>query len=391
MLKEVHIWDLPINKVYIKLNCKFAESFFLSAHDKFGNWKVLGKSIKIKRGDTAIAKNWKNNKVCYPLKKIFQISSILNITKEEIEKNIIEIKAKTFLQKRGGSSGKPIINPKFPIKITPDFCEILGHICGDGTISRTQPKKGINLKFINSEPRLIKEFKNLMNKVFGNIKPTMSIRKDPLKYRRPNYVLQYPTIISFIVLRFWDYKTNDKMMFPEFIHELNEECKCTFLRALFDDEGYVPKNKKTVIIGMKPISNIIDIKKLLDSLGIYVKRIERKRLNILTLAKSDSVITFYKKIGFKHPKKKLRLEKIIEKGWKFKRHGNNEIRKWILDNINKGETLTKDRIAKQFNITKGATNFYLKELKTKRLLKSKIVSIDRFIRHKEYISAYGKN
>lgn len=389
--KEVHIWDLPINQVYIKLNNKFAESFFISAHDKFGSWRILGESIGIKRGDSTIAINWKNNDVCYPLIRVFQIASILKIQREVIEENLIEIKAKTFLQKRGGSSGKPIINPKFPVVITPELCEILGHISGDGTISRTQPKRGINLKYINSETKLINEFKCLINQVFGSIEPAILTRKDPEHYRRPNYVLGYPTIVSLIILTIWDYKTKDRMMFPEFIHELDEKCKCSFLRALFDDEGCVPGNRKKIQIGMKPIANIMDIKKLLDSLGIYVKRIEKYRLNRLTLAKSDSIITFYKKIGFKHPKKKSKLEKIIKQGWRFKTNYNHEIRNWILNKINNGEILTREIIAKRFNITKSATGHYLKELKTKGLLKIRIVPVGKFIRYKEYSSIYGKS
>ena len=391
MLQEIHLWDLPQNNLYIKLKPKFAQRFFLLAHNQFGSWKLLGEAIQIRRGDTILARNWKNNDVCYPLKKIFEIANLLDVSYSLIEKNLLEIKAKTFLNKRGGSAGKPLVNPKFPINITPDFCEMLGHISGDGTISRTNPKKGIALKYINSELTLLNEFKKLINNVFGRIEPNVIIRTDKKWYRRPNYVLQYPTIISYIVLAFWDYRTNDNMSFPRFIHTVDEDCKCAFLRALFDDEGCIPGKRKKIQIGMKPLENIEDIKKLLDSLGIYVKRIERGRLNRLTLARHDAIITFHKRIGFKHPQKKQKLDNIIKIGWNFRPKYNHVIRDWIFNYTNKGDQLTCKILSRKFKFSLSNARVYLRGLESRGQLKSEIISSGRFIRYKEYYLTNGKS
>mgnify|MGYP001579314068 CR=1 FL=1 len=67
MKKEIHIWDLPSEKVYIQLKDNYREAFFDKAYKKFNNWRLLGEHLKIKRGDTIIARNWKQGKCCYPL------------------------------------------------------------------------------------------------------------------------------------------------------------------------------------------------------------------------------------------------------------------------------------------------------------------------------------
>jgi hypothetical protein len=47
--------------------------------------------------------------------------------KTELRNNLLEIKL-------GGSLSKPIRNPKFPITLSKDFLELLGHLLGDGCI-----------------------------------------------------------------------------------------------------------------------------------------------------------------------------------------------------------------------------------------------------------------
>jgi len=324
MKTEIHIWDLPIKKIYIKLKDGFRERFFDGAYKKFGSWAKLGEFLQVKRGDTTLAKNWKLGQCCCPLKIILKMSKILNISKKDIERNIKEIKSKTKLIGRGGNSGKSILNPNLPVIINEDFVEILGHICGDGTITRVNPKKGISLKYINSEPILIKLFQEKIKKIFGDIDANIQIRSGK-GYRRKNYVLQYPTILSLFVLSVFDYKTKEKMELPNFIFKMSEKSKCYFLRALFDDEGTVNIKEKRIVIGLKPKKPIEGIRNLLISLKFHPTKLYKSG-NILkiSLQKKRDIILFNKIIGFKHPLKKEKLIIIIEKGWKFDRRMNEQ-------------------------------------------------------------------
>ncbi|HUS51303.1 MAG TPA: LAGLIDADG family homing endonuclease [Candidatus Paceibacterota bacterium] len=317
MKTKIHIWDLPIEKVYVKLRGGFREHFFEAAHQKFGTWDRLAKFLEVKRGDTLLARNWKNGLCCCPLSIIFEISNKLDISKNKIEKNIKEIKFKTKKEGRGGNSGKPIINPKLPIEINKDFIEVLGHICGDGTIIRKNPKKGIKLGYINSEPKLIESFQEKIKRIFGEIEANVQIRNGP-RYRRKNYYLQYPSIISLFILSVFDYKTKDNMDLPDFIFNASKERKCAFLRALFDDEGSVSVRHKAITINLKPYNPLKKVRELLIELGFNPSRIiESGRVNRIGIHRKDDILLFKKIIGFKYPLKEEKLDLIIKNGWKF--------------------------------------------------------------------------
>src|SRR3989344_8224252 len=264
--KEIHIWDLQTSYIYIKFNRDFREKFFKLAREKFGNFNLVGRFLNVKRPDTTIAKNRRYGTNCCPLGLMIKLSNEIRVPLEELEKNIVEIRYKTNLYKRGGSSGKPIINPKLPVVVNEDFAEILGHICGDGTISKSNPRKGIDLKYVNSEPALIDSFQDLVRNVFGDIEPNI-IRRNGIGYTRENYVLQYPSIVSLFILNVFDYKTDIDMELPSFIFDMNPKAKAKFLRAMFDDESCVQVKRKKILFGLKPIKPVLDVIKLLSEFG----------------------------------------------------------------------------------------------------------------------------
>lgn len=368
MKNEIHIWNLPIEKIYIKLKNPFREKFFEYLHKKFGSWIKAGKFLKVKRGDTLLAKNWKSGQCCCPLAIIFKISKILGISKDEIENNIKEIKYKTKLNKRGGSSGKPIMNPNLPININEDFVEILGHICGDGTITRNNPKKGIALKYINSEPTLIKSFQKKIKKIFGNISANIQVRSGK-GYRRKNYVLQYPTIISCFVLSVFNYKAKEEMELPNFIFKMSKKSKCSFLRALFDDEGTVNIKEKRIVIGLKPQKPIEEIRNLLIHLKFHPTKIYKSG-NILkiSLQKNKDIILFNKIVGFKHPNKRKKLDIIINKGWKFDRYIKGIARNKIISFLKDKKEANTFEIIKFLERTPATVRGYLNDLKKDDLI-----------------------
>ncbi len=338
MKEEIHLLDLPIEKTYIKLNDNFRERFFELSYNKYNSWNKLGKSLGVKRADTIIARNWRYGDCCTPLSVILKISKEINISINEIENNIAEIKFKTSLNKRGGSSGKPIINPNLPIIINEDFMEIIGHICGDGSITRSSPHKGVSLRYVNSEPILIESFKEKVRRVFGNIEPNIQIRNGG-NYTRDNYCLQYPTILSMFILSVFDCQSNELKDAPEFIFDLPIRAKCSFLRALFDDEGTVSVKDKAITIGLKPIKIVEKIRSLLIELGFNPSKIFMSGgVNKIILCRKEDIILFNEIIGFKHPSKNEKLISIIKNGWKFNRYINGEVKEKIVEIIKDKKT-----------------------------------------------------
>lgn len=325
--KQIHIWNLPIDKVYVKFNKNFREELFSLAHEKFGNYNLVGIFLNVKRPDTLLAGNWRQGTGCCPLSLMIKLGKKLGVSLFKLEKNIEEIKYKTAINKRGGAGGKPIKKPNLPITINEDFAEMLGHICGDGNIATSHPKKGISFRYINSEPVLIEAFKQLVKKVFGEIEPNIQIREKG-NYTRPNYCLQYPSILSAFVLSIFDYKPAEKMDIPEFIFKMSRKAKGKFLRALFDDESCVTI-KKGITIGLKPIKPLFRIKTLVNSLGIktskaYAKPYKHGKMWCFCIRSMRGLKLFSKLIGFKHLGKIKRLSLAINQKRKFERYDNHE-------------------------------------------------------------------
>lgn len=370
MRESIHIWELPTDKIYIQLKEDFRKEFFDKAYILTNSWNKLGKLVKVKRGDTIIARNWRKNDCCFPLDFALDICRLTNISVYNLEVNLSLIKCKTKLNGRGGSSGKPIVNPKFPIKIDDNFCEILGHICGDGGIVITS-KKGISLRYTNSEPKLIHSFISLVNEVFGDVKPNISVRNERPKYRRPNYQLQYPTILSLVVLSVFDCKPNDGKDVPLFILSSSEGMKQSFLRALFDDEGTVSVDKKNVTIGVKPMLFIGHIRDLLLSLRFNPTKIHTQRdlsLRRISVSKQEDIIRFYEKIGFKHPKKNDRLNSIIKTGWKFKRFAIGEAKQNIISMLRMRKSMSTRELSQNLNRNKTTVNEHLSNLRDENIV-----------------------
>lgn len=363
--KEIHIWDLPTDRVYIKFKDDFSGKFFNLVHQKFGDFNKAGKFLNIKRPDSSLADNWRRGKNCYPLNLMLKLANEIRLPLEALESNIKEIKYKTIINKKGGSSGKPLLNPNLPIIVNEDFAEILGHICGDGTISRTNPNKGICLKYVNSEPTLIAGFQELIQKVFGLIQPNVIVREGA-GYRNKNYVLSYPSIISLFVLKIFDYKIDKDMKLPSFIFSMSLDSKARFLRAIFDDESCVDVGRKKILFGLKPLEPVLDIIKLLSEFGIQTGNIHKysdKIYHKFELANQNSVLLFDKFIGFKHPTKNKKLKSIIASGWKFKRYSNNQPKVKIIEIMSIKGGLEVRQISKILDRCDGTIQRHLENLK----------------------------
>lgn len=330
MKREIHIWDLPKEYIYIQLKEGFREEFFNSAHDFFGSWNKLGCFLGVRRGDTTIPLNWKSGSVCFPLQVALKIGERLGLAPEIIEQNIIQIRYKRKLDGRGGSSGKSIYYPKLPIQINKDFLEILGHICGDGSIPIKYSEKGIPTLYINSQPELIDRFKCLISRVFGKIDARVDVRVGE-QYSRPNYVLAYPTIVSLFILSVFDYRVKEDMNLPFFLGELSTEEKAMFLRAIFDDEATVSVDRKCISFVLKPRKPIEGVRSLLIDLGIKPSRIYKIRdIHRFQIGQQKNVRAFHERVGFHHPLKKEKLDAIIEMGWKFQTHPTMQVQAEII-------------------------------------------------------------
>lgn len=131
----IHFWQFP-PEITINLEKKFRKKILNESFRYFRfSWRIeeflkqKRDKYKVKRSSFAsnlrLYKVSNNDDVYISQWIITELALVLNYDLNEIEKKII-----AYRTRRGGYS---IINPKLPVKVTPEFDSILCHIICDGS------------------------------------------------------------------------------------------------------------------------------------------------------------------------------------------------------------------------------------------------------------------
>lgn len=263
----VHIWDLPQDEVYVDLKKEFKYKLLFGAKGK-NPWSNFTKFHRIHQ-DILLSYKYRQRvslKIIWKLLKLANKNGI-KITKEEIEKNITKI----------GGHQRFIENPNLPFKFnSPEGTKFIAAILHDGGV-RTRNSPFYSNYVISKR----KEISTTANKIFGKIKVSFKTKS-----------IEFPIIIGIILTRGIGLKRGNKVVsnpkIPEFIFNLENKSISSYLRQAYDDDGFVVKGKRnnhkmvgitcnTGHISDPPKPNLlIDIKRLLDKLGIPTQRTIKK-------------------------------------------------------------------------------------------------------------------
>jgi len=137
MNREIHITDLIpfLKNSHVKLELTFLKCLLIDAsktelpHYNLDFCNYLGCKINKNNKKSSNIYQWLKGERTIPFKKLIKIVSLAkNYKWDDVEKNLISIKS-------GIKKGE--IYPKFPFYLDEKFGCIIGHILGDGSISRT--------------------------------------------------------------------------------------------------------------------------------------------------------------------------------------------------------------------------------------------------------------
>lgn len=259
---EIHIWDLPEETTYVILEEKFRKNLFQKAISSVGGKRKLGKYLNRSVNKFIQGKHRTSLKV---IELILNIIASSNTEKKKfwelVEKNVIEIRCGG---KYGSIRALSIFNPKFPIRLTSEFGNFLGHVVGDGTIYQGS-MYGI-ISYFNNERTLMKNFIEKTMYVFGDAE----YREDK---KRRNYSVRFSKLIGIILEKI----IGDLDSFRGNISSLMLKVKnrfiiSAFLKAIYDDEAHVSFKKKTwtreIVLSMKGKRVIESIHGLLTKINI---------------------------------------------------------------------------------------------------------------------------
>jgi intein/homing endonuclease len=265
--------------------------------------------------------NLKNGKSFIKVGALKKLAEITKISLAEIEKFVVGLKSRKKKRK---------IPFRLPIKATPEIAYVVGCVFGDGSLSDRQ------FSYFNKSGKLREKLKSNLNKAF-------STRIKPKEFNKSGgREIEYPMCIAKLLWLIGAPKGNKMFInfeVPKWIKMGSKEIKRNFLRALFNDEGWVKikYNKKSKsfarMIGIdlaKSIPLLDNLRNFLNELREMLKefgissspliKICKTRNGIalgFTISNLSNLLKFYYLINFTDKRKEMQLLECIKSYKRF--------------------------------------------------------------------------
>ena len=210
---------------------------------------------------------------------------------------------------------------------TPEIARIHAHICGDGNVNYYKSKRywkdlinrrkeyflEWNVEYTNTSPQFIDEFRKDVFAAF-NRKTYYNERNHKVKIHCAKHIIQKLEV---------DRKNSYTWFVPSFILQSQKRIKTNWLRAFFDDEATVCKDKKRIRVKSMNHFGLQQVARLLGDIGIKTKITGQScdrswYLNVYR----DDIEKYQKLVNFLHPEKNKKLEASVNY---VKRSGLREI------------------------------------------------------------------
>ncbi|MEK6947215.1 MAG: LAGLIDADG family homing endonuclease, partial [Nanoarchaeota archaeon] len=241
--------------------------------------------------------------------------SSYEIGKLHIERDVLkrlcdklDINLGEFLDKYTKEFNHQNTNIRLPLTLNVDFAQFLGYLIGDGCLETDR------ITFFEQDKQVSSHYQKKFDSFFGMIS---SYRfRQSKNYHQLRFTSR--PLVRLILNEFPEIKKALDTIIPEKIQKSPNQVVSSFLRGLFDAEGYVSSrlaigmnNKKLIqqmqmlLLRFEILSSIIDYD---NSRNKYSKN------HRYTLEINDklSLKQFQKFIGFSSAKKSVKLEKLIE-------------------------------------------------------------------------------
>ena len=235
---------------------------------------------------------------------LFYLCDILKVGHKNIKENIISIKTKNSFP----------ISAKY-INLNMEFARIAGHLLGDGGIHIVKNEGKYRIFYANKQKSLIKSFYQDTRVIFPDVKIYVRHREKEQKVSE----VWLPTTASIILYSIFNMNNCKMRRVPKFVYDWHESYVGEFLRAIFDDEGYIYPSKNLIAIALSNNKLLNDVKKLLKNIGINSNPIKlthnkkRSQMFYFYISGRENIMKFNEKVGFSHPTKSKKLEMLIFK------------------------------------------------------------------------------
>ncbi|MBD3354597.1 hypothetical protein GF361_01270 [Candidatus Woesearchaeota archaeon] len=211
-----------------------------------------------------------------------------------------------------------------PMENGENFFKIIGYMLAEGSKELNRGKL-IGINFTNKDERLLEDFENSMEELFG-LRPYKQPRIDGYDLR---YMYRYisrelsvfiertcPEILN---------KSSEKEI-PKICLKGKKEDVALMLSCMFEGDGHVSKKLRTIRVGFGSNSKKMceQVQDLLLRFGIRSNLTEHKKSYKVSITRRENLLKFYEKIGFITKEKNNIIKKYLD-NVKLKRSIKNNI------------------------------------------------------------------
>ncbi len=214
---------MPSKRNYVVLGKPFHNRIFFRLKLR-GTYVFLSKELAISK--SPLGRFVRREIVRIRVDFVLKIAKYLNLSLEEIERNIIWI---------GNNNSNGITNPKLPFDFSSRYAaRFLAAICNDGCITNTHGKGSKfsygSLQYYNNDLSLLSSIAEAAHSIFGG---------NPFKvyHRRNETFLMFPSILRDVLMEITD--------FQGIKSENNPRIPCISLRTLFFRQAGLNKQSQT--------------------------------------------------------------------------------------------------------------------------------------------------
>ncbi|MBS3155936.1 ArsR family transcriptional regulator [Candidatus Woesearchaeota archaeon] len=235
MYHKIHWWNFP-EDIRILIDDKgYRKSIFRETSAK------IAKKLGVSRTWLVHWRIGKKGKSCYiPVSKLKKLHEIYKIPKSKTE---------NFITSYRTSCGKCIDNPILPILESPELFQIIGHLYGDGSVTKDK----YSSSYCNTSNETRANIRHMIHLVFG---------KAELKEYHKSHIIKIPSAISKIVM--YHYKIDTFYTFsskiPEQIIKKEPSLVKGIIKAFIIDEGSIKDSNIDIYSAnlnlMKDLQNI---------------------------------------------------------------------------------------------------------------------------------------
>ncbi|MBI4210940.1 MAG: DNA topoisomerase VI subunit B [Candidatus Diapherotrites archaeon] len=201
---------------------------------------------------------------------------------------------------------------KIPVYIEAETAWIAGLIAGDGHMSSEKDDKwGVNVTFTNKNKKLIGEYKSIIEKKFGL--KTQTYLHDTKKY----YTVQCSSKVLSEIFEFFGVKRGKKsdcFVLSDGLFSQNEEIIAAYLKGLFDAEGSVSVEKRTITLTLYNKCAIEQVFHALLRIGIHASINKDGNQKRISITEKENIYRFLEKVGLSDESKADKVIRIINSG-----------------------------------------------------------------------------